>query len=276
MSNWPRIIKEFLDAGPVRIDAHSARDYFMDVGWNLMPGETRITGLGNNEDLDSGTLPEDIWPGGGLYPWMTGATSLEIVSSSIQDSPSGTGISRVSLTLLDINYVQTIVNVTLNGTTPVTIPGTWFRVNAARSIAKGSGAPAFRAFNAGTITIRDAGGGTSRCIIQANKSIARQAIFTVPLGFTAQLNSFYIGLNRGAGTTRYMTVSTVIQAPTGIQVSGIDLSCDGEPYRHDGLPGVVLAEKTDFSLQVVSVSANDVDATGAFLGVLRSNIADQL
>lgn len=233
----------------------------------------RVTALGNNPDVDQGTVPETIWPGGGIYPWMTGATSLEIVSTSAQDSPTGTGMGAVSLTLMNTTYAESAVSVVLNGTTPVAITGTWFRINGAVPTVKGSGAPTVGAANVGDILIRDAGGGTTRAIIPAGKNILRQAVYTTPAGTSLQILSQYIGFNRGTGVgaIRYLTVTGYIQSPTGVARQPLDLSCDGESYRHDGIPGIMLPEKTDFAMNVISVSADNSDVTGAFLGVLIKN-----
>lgn len=233
----------------------------------------RVTALGNNPDVDQGAVPETVWPGGGLYPWLTAATSLEVVSSSIEDSPTGTGMGAISLTFLDANYNETVVPVTLNGTTAVAVSGTWLRINAGVTTAKGSGAAAVGAVNAGDISIRDAGAGTTRAIIPAGKGILRQAVYTVPAGYTLQIISQYLAFNRGTGggATRYLTITGYIQNSSGVTRRPLDLSCNGEAYRHDGIPGITLPEKTDFALEVISVSADNSDITGAFLGVLVKN-----
>lgn len=233
----------------------------------------RITALGNNPDVDQGTVPETIWPLGGLYSWKTTAGALEVVSSSVQDSPTGTGIATISLTLLDANYNESVVPVTLNGTTPVSIAGTWLRINSGVVMTKGSGAVANGVSNAGDILIRDSGAGTTRGVILAGKGILRQAVYTVPAGHTLQIISQYIAFNRGTGggATRYLTISNYIQTPTGILRIPLDLSCNGEAYRHDGVPGITIPEKTDYALQAISVSADNSDITAAFLGILIKN-----
>jgi len=232
----------------------------------------RITMLGNNPDVDTASVPETIWPGGGLYPWMTGATSLEVVSTSVQDAAAGTGIAAIGLTLMNTSYVESSVSVSLNGTTPVAISGTWFRINGGITTTKGSGAPATRAVNVGDIIIRDAGGGTTRAFIAAGKGISRQAVFTTPAGYSLQILSHYMAFNRGTGgATRYLTINNYVQNSLGVARTPLDLSCDGEPYRHDGLPGITIAEKTDYSLEVLTVSGENSDVTGAFLGILMRN-----
>jgi len=253
-------------------------DPFLAIGYaTTIPGSPvkRIVGLGNNPDVDQATVPEDIWPGGGLYPWITAAaTSLEAVSTSTEDSPTGTGMGAISLSLLDGSYNEITMPVTLNGVTAAPITGTYKRINGGLTTVKGSGAPAVRASNVGDIIIRDSGGGTTRAIIPAAKGIMRQAVYTVPAGYTAQVVSLYMAFNRGTGggATRYLTIASFVQnAVTGVARTALDISCNGESYRHDGLPGIILPEKTDFALQILSVSADNSDITGAFLGVLISN-----
>lgn len=253
-----------------KIDSLMAVGYFSTA---ITSRVRRVTALGNNPDVDQGTVPETIWPGGGLYPWMTAATSLEAVSTSVEDSPTGTGMGAISTTLLNSSYVESVVPVTLNGTTAVPITGTWLRINTGVTTTKGSGAAAVGAVNAGDIIIRDAGGGTTRAIIPAGKGILRQAVYTVPAGYTLQIISQYIAFNRGTGggATRYLTVTGYIQNSAGVARRPLDLSCNGEAYRHDGIPGITLPEKTDFAMEVISVSADNSDITGAFLGVLMKN-----
>lgn len=233
----------------------------------------RVTALGNNADVDQASVPEVVWPGGGVYNWMTGATALEAVSTSIEDSPTGTGMGAISTILLNASYIESVIPVTLNGTTAVPITGTWLRINSAITTTKGSGAPAVRAVNVGDIIIRDAGGGTVRAIIPAGKGILRQCVYTTPAGYSLQIVSQYIGFNRGTGggTTRYLTVSGYIQNSSGVARLPLDLSCNGESYRHDGIPGITIPEKTDFALEVIAVSADNSDVTAAFLGVLIRN-----
>lgn len=243
------------------------------IGFGLMPGYRRIVGLGNNPDVDQASVPEHIWPIGGLYPWPTAAVSLEAVSSSAQDSPSGTGVSTISVALLSDAYVESTASVTLNGTTPVAIPGSWLRINSSLTTGKGSGAPVFRALNVGDIHIRVAGGGQVLCVIQAGRGISRQALFTVPAGHTMLVTDNYIAFNRGTGggTTRYMTAATSTQSPNGILRLPFDVSCDGEPFQLVGNPGIVVPEKTDYAIEVISVSSDNSDVTGAFLGIMKQN-----
>lgn len=92
-------------------------DWFQSVGFMLEPGYERASGWGNNPDIDLGG-PEVVDPlGGTTIPWLSSATSLEIVSDSAADAAAGTGARTVSIDGLNANYSRVSQTVTLNGTT---------------------------------------------------------------------------------------------------------------------------------------------------------------
>lgn len=241
-------------------------EFYDSVGLGLVPGATRVAALGNNPDVDTGVV-EDVWSGGGIYPWMTGATMLEMVSTSANDSAAGTGARTVLHNPLDTSYIQAPVTLTLNGLTPVAFPAAVFRYNSGLITSAGSGKT-----NAGDIIIRDAGGGTTRAIIPAGYGITRQAVFTVPAGKTACINSQFFCINRTGGVSRYATFANFIQTSSGFYRMPLELSIsERAPYRHDGLPSIILGEKTDYAFRCSSVSNDNTDVTAAFLGVLIDN-----
>lgn len=251
-----------------------SRDFLIDVGFGRISGFRRVAALGSNRDVDVATTPEDIWPGGGVYPWMTAATALQIRSTSIEDVSTGTGIASVSITGLDATYAEMApVTVALNGTTPVAISGTFFRINSARPVTKGSGAPTFGATNIGDIVIEDvAGPNTIRAVMPALSGNLRQSIFTVPLGQTLQIVSQAWGFNAVAGGNRFATFAIYIQASTGIYVSPLEVAVGDEPpYTQPGLPGIVLAQKTDFAYRCTGVSNDNTSLFASWLGVLMTN-----
>jgi hypothetical protein len=240
----------------------------LDVGFRgIVTGYRRIAALGNNPDVDILSVPEDVWSGSGLYPWMTGSTSLEIVSSSANDTAAGTGARTVQVQGLDTSHIELNQNITLNGTTAVAIPLPLFRINAGLIMSSGSGKT-----NAGDLTIRDAGGGTTRAIIPAGYGITKQSIFTVPAGFTLQIISQFFGFNSVTKDNRFAKFATFIQSPTGFYRLPLELATsDAFPYRHDGEPGLILPEKTDFCHRVTAVSDDNSNVTAAWLGVMRKN-----
>ena len=268
--------------GPYTIDTAgravlltSPAEYLTQVAFGLVPGVTRVAALGNNPVVDGATLPEDIWPGGGVYPWMTGATALQARSTSAQDAAAGTGASGVTISFLDTAYVPLApAVVALNGLTPVAINApTAFRINAARLTAKGSGAPAFGATNAGDIIIEDvAGPNTVRGIMPAGKGGLRQSIYTVPAGFTLQILSQAWGFADVSGGNKYAQFSNYVQAPTGLFSSALTVAVGDEPpYEQPGLPGIALSEKFDFCYRATGASAGTHSLFASWLAILRQN-----
>ena len=100
---------------------------------------------------------------GGVYQTPTSAQSLEVVSSSADDTLAGTGARRIRVQGLDANYLLQELEVDMNGTTPVAVPGTWTRVFRLRIVSGYSGtyATASTGSHAGTITVRGAGAGAT-------------------------------------------------------------------------------------------------------------------
>jgi hypothetical protein len=249
------------------------RAYLIEVGFRSNTGaylgHRRVVALGNNPSIDIATEPEDVWSGGGLYPWMSAATSLEVVSASANDTAAGTGARTVRIDGLKADFTEVSQTITLNGVTPVALPTQLFRINGALILSAGSGGT-----NAADLTVRDSGGGTTRALIPAGFGITRQSIFTVPAGYTLQIISQIFSINRsGGGATKYATVQNFIKnAATGMFRLPLEIGfSDQNPYRHDGIPGVTLGEKTDYCHRCAVVSANGTNVSAGWLGVMRLN-----
>jgi hypothetical protein len=242
-------------------------DYLYDLGFGLRPGFRRIIALGNNPSVDTASVPEDIWTGGGLYPWMTAATSLEAVSGSANDTAAGTGARTIIVNGLDINYAEISETVTMNGATAVPLVAQFFRINSVLTTTVGS-----LQVNDGDITIRDAGAGTTRAIMPLGKGILRQSQFTVPAGHFLQVTDHLFTINRSGGTTHYATVSTWQRNGAGIIRMPLEVSfSERQPYLQNGVPGIPYPEKTDVQMRCTNVTANSTDLTVGWLGLLRKN-----
>lgn len=245
----------------------STRDFFMLIGFGQISGYNRVAALGNNPDVDTGSQ-EDIWTGGGIYPWMTSATQLEAVSTSASDSAAGVGARSLLVNGLSDDYDPAPQSIALDGTTAVPIPTAIFRINGGLIMSAGSSGT-----NVGDIIIRDLGGGTTRAIIPAGYGITRQSQYTVRAGHTLSVVSLLMCINRPT-STRDATVATFIQSPNGFYRLPLEVSVDGNPYRHDGNPGIIIPEKTDFGLRCTYVSTSNTDLQGAWLGILKDNEVD--
>lgn len=228
----------------------------------------RITALGNNPDTDTTSTPEDIWPLGGVYPFLSVATALEILSDNANDTSAGTGARTITINGLDGNYDEVIQTVTLNGLTPVSIPTALLRVNNVILMSAGS-----TEVNQGNITVRDVATSVARAYVQAGAGISRSSIYTVPNGYTLIINSMVFTINRAANTNDAMEVVTHVRTNTGVYREPLILGVDVRniPYRHDGEPGITVTQKSDFSLRVNFTQNNNINVTAGWLGILVKN-----
>ena len=121
---------------------------------------------------------------------------MEILSASASDTAAGIGAQQVTIEGVDGDRNILTETVTLNGTSVVAVPSTWFGVNRAKVIAAGSSK-----YNVGIITIRHSGGGATEAIIPAQVSITQQLIFHVPITTRAYIYRMnFEGANAAAGT----------------------------------------------------------------------------
>jgi hypothetical protein len=69
--------------------------------------------FGFNSDIDNSL--ETIWAEGGLYTYLSSASTLYISSSSTDDDVAGTGARTATVFGLDANYDEVSVTVDLDG-----------------------------------------------------------------------------------------------------------------------------------------------------------------
>jgi len=142
----------------------------------------KISGL--NDDIDNNDR-EDIISQGGTYQWLLSADTLNISSTSADDSAAGIGAQKITVIGLAPDFSEQTKEYILNGITVVTTADTWLRIN--NVIVSSVGA---NEFNVGEISINGTTLGNTLAHIPLdtsdiglNKSF--QTIFTVPLGFVA-------------------------------------------------------------------------------------------
>ena len=102
-----------------------------------------------------GTSFEDIWVNGGDYNFLTAASTLEIVSSSANDTAAGVGARSIVLDGLNASGNVISETVATNGGTTAATTNSFLRLNTATLGAVGT----YGGSNYNTITIRESGGG---------------------------------------------------------------------------------------------------------------------
>ena len=238
-------------------------NFFSGVTAGRIAGHTRVTALGHTPTPAANT---DVWEGGGLYPFQATATVLEILSSSASDTAAGTGARTFTLAGLDANFNQISEVLTLNGVTPVQTVKSYIRVNTLQIASAGSGG-----VNAGDVTLRVTGAGATQAIARALFGYAKQAIFTVPAGFTMVVQDLLFGV-AGNGNAVNVTFSFTRVGPTGLITTTNEYNANpSSPIQRLPLMGVTVAPMTALTPRITLVGGVPTGAYASFEGLLIDN-----
>jgi len=229
------------------------------LAMNKVPGVRFVELLGRNPDIDTGTVPETIWPAGGAYSFRSAAAICECVSDSVEDDlltaglVAGTGCHVITIEGLDANYDEVTEDITLNGTAAVDGAVLFLRINQVSVKTVGTGGT-----NAGNITIRDNGAGTTRAYIGAARGHSEMAVYTVPADHTLLLAGWYLAARDSTGASfadidvreRHNAIAGAWHVAWSVAVEKVF----GSPFALIPHP---FTEKTDIEVRATSVIANN-------------------
>ncbi len=236
-----------------RLTNHSL-SFSAQVGIN--PGISIVRKFGCNPDIDSGTIPETIWPESTLYPTEASDYPLEVVSSDVSDTAVGAGMQTVQVEGLDANFDEQKAIVTLNGTTPVAVPGlSWRRTFRVFGLTSGG------VTNVGTITARIPGPGNTEAVIAPTDGQSLQAVFTIPAGrtgFIFEWNAVFTAATPNAGATVVLRTKENLLGTEPVRVrSVIGLRAPGSSQAiNKMMVPIKVPEKTDIAVTVTAASPN--------------------
>lgn len=213
---------------------------------------------------ESGTLSagveEEYWPAGGTRTRLTAAETMDVVSSSVQDSIGGTGVSFVQIKGVDADYNLVTEVVVLTGTTPVTTTNSFF------SIYQMVGIPGLASGknNAGLITATSSSTSAEQCRILATVGVSQVSHFTVPAGYTGFITQIILSMYRVSGTSPEYGEAIFRQGihAIGAEVSPVRSSVSSiVPNIYDKPMPLVVAQKDELWLTGIS------DKNGARMAV---------
>ncbi len=162
--------------------------------------------FGRNGDIDTGSTPEDIWHGGGIYTGFptSAAETFEIRSASGNDTAAGTGARTVTIVepqLAGVVYPDEVV--TLNGTSWVTVSAQVYDRCSHMEVATAGSS----GWNEGDLILRWTST-TSAKFCDMPATFAKTAIgcFTVPEDKTLYMR-FNAAMSRANGSPGSATIS---------------------------------------------------------------------
>lgn len=210
------------------------------------------------------TSAETIWPPSSAYVQLTTAVALEVVSSSANDTANGTGARTVRIEYLDANYKTVSVDISMNGTSPVSV-GTGLAVNSAKVLTAGS-----TFGNVGAIDVRAVSGGAIKRQIAATAGQSQDFFYTIPAGCTGLLCATRV---TASGVTGTVIVNLLSKDSAGLikNEARIDIGVTATSITPVTDPielgtGIMIPEKTLIELQAtVSTGVGIVSALGELL-----------
>jgi hypothetical protein len=244
------------------------RDAEFDIAAGRMQGVEIVNKFGRNPDIDSATVPEDIWENGGAYTGFNAVAAevCEIFSSSASDAAAGVGARTIRIIGLDADYNVQSETITLNGVTPVDSVNSYIRVHTASIQASGSSI-----FNVGNITVRQKVTTANIFLFMLpSTNQTNNSGYTVPAGKTAYMRKIHAAIRGGATATldgaiwaRAFGMVPRLRRPFTVSVN--------QDVKDVIYGGLVFTEKTDLILRITFSSANNVDSTGGYDLILVDN-----
>jgi len=247
-------------------------DYFIEVSRGNVEGVEVFSKFGRNPDIDTGS-GQDVWEHGGEYTGFPDtAETMEIFSSSGNDTDGGTGARTVIISnLLDANYnVMPNITVTLNGTTPVSLGELSYLRCSRMQVATAGETNA----NVGTLTLRHTST-TTNIFATISPALNQTQIFafTVPAGKTLYVPNFNVLMSRANGAQGSANVHVKIRAAGSnvwLTVRNTEIT-QAQSYQYANDIYFIGLEKTDIRAYIDSVSDNNTIVTGEADGLLIDN-----
>jgi len=249
-------------------------NFFLEVAKGTVLGHSIVYKFGRNEDIDTGTDPEDVWTYGGLYTYND-TPSIQYISS---DNALDIGM-EITVEGLDENYEEQSVVVLLNGQTQTQIGTGELFVRV------------FRAYNSGSIefagnvliyddtvvsvTLGVPSPSTSvKAEIRATDQQTYMALYTVPAGKTAYFMQHSSDITKANSSSQNAVMDIRIREFGGVfrsrQLDGLTTDGSSSFDFVFTLPERI-PEKSDVRMQVRSVSTNDMGVSATFVLMLVDN-----
>lgn len=245
-----------VNSGGEALNVSAVSTFELAVSQGKIEGYSTIDKFGANPVVDTGTVPEEVWDGGGAYTYD--AINTAPIVSLISDDPSD--IEPIEITGLDINGNQVVQTLALNGSTRVPLTTPLWRVYRMANVGTSDLAGSVYCYvgTGGVPTIAN-----TRAIIDNGNNQTLMALYTVPLGKVGFLWRGEIGGSRSqnAGAVQGAYYSRRVGKIFRIK-KRVETTNQGSTYYQDkrSFPDIIPA-LTDIKITIENVSASN---TGIF------------
>lgn len=241
-------------------------EFYYELAEGKIAGQFSIIKFGRNQAVQAAAR-EDVWDGGGTYIHLNAGERLNIQSSSIQDSSSGTGAQEVSLLGLDDDWNVISENIPTNGASNVLSVKTYFRFF--RGIVTAAGTDSG---TAGNITFTSETSGILQAQITngtAQFNQTEMALMSIPNTYTGFLHEMRGSLNAptpGASADPAATIEFYVRPEGEVFQLKDDMGLvrEGSSFVQALYPiPLLLPEKSDTKIRV-AVTDNNSDVSARY------------
>ena len=231
----------------------------INIARGLIRGATVIHKFGRNPNV--GGAPETIWEQGGIYTYLTVASTIYVYGADAQDGAAGTGARTVTVQGLDANYNEIEETLTVDGAVSTQSFLRVYRafVASAGSLQtnKGDVLISTGASGTGTVLAKIATVGTGTVYGQGQTNLA---LYTIPAGKTGYVKTWNIGVGayndsvtanlytREVDTGLIFRTRDVMDVPGGLHQRIYEV-----PFR--------LPEKTDIEVRAIASTGTNISST---------------
>lgn len=242
-------------------------NFEIQLALNKVPGKYVITKYGRNPDIDTADGFEVVWNGGGdNYTGFNAvnAETFEIFSSSTEDNPSGLGLGKIKLFILDENLERQEIEIELDGTDSVFTTAIGLRCDSVEGI--GDGTLASLKTNIGEITVRQSTTiANIFAVIPIGYNSTMIACTTIPKGYTGLLKRTFASLaNKDRGISN-IKMHKREYGGVPVTIAQSTILADGSSFAERNLPffSNPIPEKTDIWI-TADVSVDNLAIAAGF------------
>jgi|TARA_Y100000310_G_scaffold311768_2_gene358363 hypothetical protein len=247
------------------------KDYDLEVSRGNISDVGKMSKFGRGTNYDPGDVfPLDVWGTKGIYTGQpTGAAeTMEIYSSSANDTSAGTGARTVEISnILDGTGADASpVQVTLSGSTPVSLgAGTYSRATKVTVLTAGS-----TGANEGVITLRHT---TTTANVFATLPVGYNqtqiACYTVPLNKELHINRANVLMSLSGGGNGSANITIRSRPYGGVYNTRRNAEItNGQGYAFENNGYMIFEAREDIVVRVESVSDNNTIVTAELDGYL--------
>ncbi len=235
---------------------------------------TTVNKFGHNGNIHINQAA-DIWSGGSndagnqIYTYegfLSGYDSVQVVSTSGQDSIGNEGALTLRVVGLDSLWNPQVAFATLTGTDTTVLSGKVWRRVVRLQVEE---AFADTSHNNGKIIVNKFTGDIRMAQIDPNKNQSQMAIFTIPDGYIGYIINYYAGNQKSSGAAKFIDIELLtrsnitgsvflVRHEMGLATSG------SSQFTHTFGTPLKISGKTDIKIRSSIPSISGFDVIGGF------------